>query len=306
MPIFSGIVSGAPIALVRGKSAGAIAATALVVALSAGNALAARTRAPNLVLASLSPAPATQLGPGSTVAESFTERNEGAKRAGRSPVVFYLSSAAALGPRRTTIGNATVKALKPHQHVKESVRLTIPAGLAGGSYFLIGCAGAPAVVGAVHRGARRHKQTNCRAARGRLNVKGSGGDTEGGGHGGSNVNTPLGGAPCVPIEAPQLSSSSPSCFDGDAADGVFVSGIGADSNPGTMSAPKRTLAAGITLAAELGKDVYVTEGEFQELLLVADGVSVYGGYDPSWQRSPAYMTKTVSYTHLTLPTNREV
>jgi hypothetical protein len=35
----------------------------------------------------------------------------------------------------------------------------------------------------------------------------------------------------------------------------------------------------------------VTEGVFPETLPLADGVSVYGGYDASWQRSPSNITK---------------
>src|SRR5207248_9378393 len=68
------------------------------------------------------------------------------------------------------------------------------------------------------------------------------------------------------------------------------SGLGGDSNPGTMAAPKRTLAAGISAAVVQGKNVYVTEGLFQETLNVANGVSVFGGYDATWQRSPAHIT----------------
>ena len=58
-----------------------------------------------------------------------------------------------------------------------------------------------------------------------------------------------------------------------------------------MALPKRTLSAGVTTAAAQGKDVYVTEGVFPETLNVTNGVSVYGGYNATWQRSPANTTK---------------
>jgi hypothetical protein len=58
-----------------------------------------------------------------------------------------------------------------------------------------------------------------------------------------------------------------------------------------MAAPMRTLAAGVAAAFLERKDVYVSEGVFNEVLVVRNGVSVYGGYDPSWERSPANLTK---------------
>ena len=103
-------------------------------------------------------------------------------------------------------------------------------------------------------------------------------------------------ATCIPTNNPALTSPDPNCFDGNATDGIFVSGIGDDSNPGTMALPKRTLAAGVSTAAAQGKDVYVTKGVYPETLNVANGVSVYGGYDASWQRSPANVTKITGTT----------
>ena len=68
----------------------------------------------------------------------------------------------------------------------------------------------------------------------------------------------------------------------DAAYGVFVSPTGSDANPGTKSAPVRTIGQGMDLAKAAGKRAYVCAGSFAEQLVVAaarDGVNVYGALD---------------------------
>jgi hypothetical protein len=96
---------------------------------------------------------------------------------------------------------------------------------------------------------------------------------------------------CVPTDQPDISSTNPNCFDGDAARGVFISTSGNDNNSGTMAAPMRTLGAGLKAAFSDRKDVYVTGGTFPEVLVVANGVNVFGGYDANWQRSPTNITR---------------
>jgi len=67
--------------------------------------------------------------------------------------------------------------------------------------------------------------------------------------------------------------------------GVFVAQIGDDANPGTMSAPKRTVQAGATLAAATGKVVFVAEGLYTENVTTV--VSLFGGYESSsWTYDP--------------------
>jgi hypothetical protein len=106
------------------------------------------------------------------------------------------------------------------------------------------------------------------------------------------TDAPAGRAPCTAVGPLTLSSTNPNCFDGDAAHGIFVSGLGDDANPGTMAFPKRTIAAGLIAAGQQNKnDVYVTKGVFPETLDVVNGVNLYGGYDAAWQRSPANVTK---------------
>ena len=74
------------------------------------------------------------------------------------------------------------------------------------------------------------------------------------------------------------------------AESIFVDGAaGNDANPGTMAAPKATVQAGIAAAQFGGVDVYVSVGTYAESITLADGVSVFGGYDAAdaWSFSPA-------------------
>lgn len=61
-------------------------------------------------------------------------------------------------------------------------------------------------------------------------------------------------------------------------DFVYVSVNGNDSGPGTLEAPMRTLSAAILRGETLGKDVLVSQGDYEGLVLLRSGVSVYGGY----------------------------
>jgi len=66
--------------------------------------------------------------------------------------------------------------------------------------------------------------------------------------------------------------------------GVFVSVTGSDDNPGTMAAPKRTVAAAIALAEAEDKDVFVAAGTYAQTLTIAS-TSLFGGYQPgTWTR----------------------
>ena len=58
-----------------------------------------------------------------------------------------------------------------------------------------------------------------------------------------------------------------------------------------MSRPLRTLGAAVSAAGGQSKDVYAAIGTYAEDLRVAPGVSVYGGYGPSWQRSRPMVTR---------------
>jgi len=80
-------------------------------------------------------------------------------------------------------------------------------------------------------------------------------------------------------------------IDGDEQIAVFVSLGGNDSNPGTKASPLLTINAGIQLAASTaGKNhVYVALGTYNEQVVLANGVSMWGGYNSlsGWQRGNA-------------------
>lgn len=264
-----------------------LCATGLVVELAvvfASFAGASTTHGPAVAVVSLS-RPPVQLVPGATFVERFGETNFGDQRALASTTSFYLSRRLRAGRGAIRLlGAAHVRAITPSRTTRARVWLTVPRVTPAGSYYLIACANS------------RHHLTNrsaCRAATRRVEV----GPAPGSGSGRPGGAGPTGGtghAPpaCTPTGHPSLSSTNPSCFDGDAANGVFVSALGYDGNPGTMAAPKRTLAAGISSAAALGRTaVYVTKGVYPEVLNIANGVNVFGGYDVSWQRSPSNVTK---------------
>jgi hypothetical protein len=74
----------------------------------------------------------------------------------------------------------------------------------------------------------------------------------------------------------------------DTDDFIFVASWGADTSPGTLVFPLRTLGAGMELAASVSKTVLVTGGIFNERIEVVGGVEVYGGYNADFSdRDPA-------------------
>ena len=90
-------------------------------------------------------------------------------------------------------------------------------------------------------------------------------------------------------------------IDGTIANAIFVDGLtGTDASPGTMASPKQTIAAAIAAAsaATPKKDVYISKGTYAEHVDMADGVSLYGGYDAakSWSRKIANVTNIASPT----------
>jgi hypothetical protein len=86
-------------------------------------------------------------------------------------------------------------------------------------------------------------------------------------------------------DVPDLMFRDSNCdgIDGDASRAIFVSPMGSDSNPGTMAQPKRTIQNAVTTAAASSppRDVYVAAGTYTGQVTLANGVSIYGGYDAS-------------------------
>ncbi|MCB1584158.1 MAG: putative metal-binding motif-containing protein [Xanthomonadales bacterium] len=77
-------------------------------------------------------------------------------------------------------------------------------------------------------------------------------------------------------------------IDGDIDKAIFASTTGSSQGLGTMTDPIDTLNNAITLAILNNKPhVYAATGIFNEMVVLADGISLYGGYEQSnaWYRN---------------------
>lgn len=72
----------------------------------------------------------------------------------------------------------------------------------------------------------------------------------------------------------------------DKNNALYVNGSsGNDSSPGTRAQPMRTIQAAVDAAALTNADVYVTGASYSaSTFVLANRVSLYGGYDTDWQR----------------------
>ena len=68
--------------------------------------------------------------------------------------------------------------------------------------------------------------------------------------------------------------------------GIYIATTGDDANTGTdRTVPKLTVQAAIDAAALMDRDVYMSDGVYAESLILADGVSIYGGFlHTTWER----------------------
>jgi hypothetical protein len=83
------------------------------------------------------------------------------------------------------------------------------------------------------------------------------------------------------VDRPDLAFEDSNCdgIDGDQAKAIFVAPGGRDADAGTLTRPKRTLAAAIGAAQTQGKDVYLAGGTYPGSATLASGVGLYGGYE---------------------------
>lgn len=73
---------------------------------------------------------------------------------------------------------------------------------------------------------------------------------------------------------------------------VYVAASEAGQGDGSMAAPVHTIAEGILLASQQPpSEVVVRSGVYQESIALASGVSVYGGFDESWNPSDSLTTE---------------
>lgn len=93
-------------------------------------------------------------------------------------------------------------------------------------------------------------------------------------------------------DLPDLAFVDANCdgLDGEVGNGLFVSPGGSDASPGTMAAPKQSLAAAVAAAVAGNKrDVYVSQGAYNEELVLSSvtGKNIAGGYAQTnlWRRS---------------------
>ena len=113
--------------------------------------------------------------------------------------------------------------------------------------------------------------------------------------GADNECDPLNGAELVDLPDEDARDGNCDGVDGDLALAVFVDKVtGLDTNEGTRDAPLATIQAGITRASSSGAtQVLVSEGVYNESLVLADGVGVYGKYERAngWRRSSTKVTQ---------------
>ena len=76
-------------------------------------------------------------------------------------------------------------------------------------------------------------------------------------------------------DRPDLAFEDTNCdgIDGDRAGAIFAAPGGRDADPGTLTRPKRTLAAAIAAARAQGKDVYLAGGTYPGSVALADGAT---------------------------------
>ena len=81
----------------------------------------------------------------------------------------------------------------------------------------------------------------------------------------------------------------------NAGAGIYVATTGDDANAGTdRTFPKLTVQAAIDAAALMDRDVYMSDGDYAESLILADGVSIYGGFlHTTWERDTASFRSSV-------------
>jgi hypothetical protein len=253
--------------------------------------------------------PPTQVVPGGSFQLVDTVTNRGHTLAGRSVTRYYLRHAGA----SMLIGARRVPTLRAGRSSSARTTVRVPAGAEPGRYSILVCADA------AHAVRESAEANNCRAAHPQLAVTaltaGVGGPSGGsapapapgpGTPPSGSVDTDGDGYPdaldCSPrdpkihpgardLPDPQFVDSNCDGIDGTVAHAIFVSPIGDDANPGTQSAPKRTLAAAIPAAAAAGKDVYATFGTYTEQLNLRNGVSVYGAYGSDYTTRGARGTR---------------
>jgi hypothetical protein len=123
----------------------------------------------DLVVTALTNPPST-ISPGGSHSVTDTTRNQGAGAAGTSTTRFYYSlDQTKSGGDILLTGTDAIPALAPATEASDTVSVTVPAGTAAGTYFLLACADDLAVVSESAEG------NNCRASATTVQVQAAGG-----------------------------------------------------------------------------------------------------------------------------------
>lgn len=98
-------------------------------------------------------------------------------------------------------------------------------------------------------------------------------------------------APPSATDTPDATYTDNNCdgIDGDITKGIFVAGGGANTATCGLAfnSPCQTISFGIVRGVQTGRpNVYVQSGTYNEVVVLLNGVNVWGGYDFNWQRGP--------------------
>jgi CARDB/Putative metal-binding motif len=260
---------------------------------------------PDLVVAKLSSPPGA-VAPGESFAVTDRIANRGDATAPKTSARFYLSADDKHQKSDLQLtGVEPVKALKAGKSFNGDAHLQVPSDTPAGVYAMLGCADGAA------KAKEESERNNCRASQTPLAVQATSGVPPGEnpppppppppppGDADSDGDGSPDSADCDDLnpaihpgaaDDPDLAFIDSNCdgIDGTESAAIFVSPSGSDLNPGTKTQPKQTLAQAIATAAGAVpvKNVYAATGPYSERLTVADGVGVFGGYNPtSWARA---------------------
>lgn len=100
----------------------------------------------------------TTVAPGATASVSVTTANKGKARAGKSLTRLHLSPDPSWSKTDPVVGTVKTKALAPRKKLKAATTVTVPAGTAPGTWYVVACADAARKVKEAKEG------NNCRAS----------------------------------------------------------------------------------------------------------------------------------------------
>src|SRR5206468_1644836 len=110
--------------------------------------------------------PPTSVTPGGTFSVTDAVQNTGSAAAAASTTRYYLSSTTSKSGARLLTGSRAVPSLAPSATSSGTVTVTVSAGTAGGTYFLLACADDILVV------PETNESNNCKASATQVTVSG--------------------------------------------------------------------------------------------------------------------------------------